>query len=206
MASVSTAATPMTRRRLSTEERRAAILAAALEAFAGSSYADVSAARVAEASGSSTGLVFHYFGSKAQLYADVVRGGLQDLAQAQAKAQAELPEGVPVRDRVRAAVLVRLDHAAGRPGGRVLALVGGEEPPEALAVRREARAAEVESLRALLPLTRWARHEYALWGWFGFLDQVCLRWSETGCPEDQRHPLADAALGALEGALGDWGG
>lgn len=202
---MSTPGASTTRRRLSTEERRAVILEAAREAFATAPYAEVSAARVGEASGSSTGLVFHYFGSKAQLYAEVVRGAMQDLAAAQASAQAELAEGVPVRDRVRAAVLVQLDHLSGRPSVWATPLVGGEEPPEALAVRREARAAEVDVLRALLPVADWSRHEYALWGWCGFLDQACLRWVEAGCPDDERHPLADAALGALEGALGDWG-
>lgn len=204
MASVSTAETRMPRRRLSTQERRGAILEAARQAFAGSAYAEVSAAQVAEASGSSTGLVFHYFGSKAQLYAEVVRGVLQELAAAQAAAQAALADGVPVRDRVRAVVLVQLDHVAARPGEWATPLVGGEEPPEALAVRREARATQVDALRDLLRVTGWARHEYALWGWCGFLDQACLRWTEAGCPDDERHPLADAALGAIEGALGDW--
>ena len=193
------------RRRLSTQERRAVILAAARDAFASSAYAEVSTAQVAEASGSSTGLVFHYFGSKAQLYAEVVRGAMQDRAAALASAQAALPDGVPVRDRVRAAVMVQLDHVAGRPGVWASPLGGGEEPPEALAVRREARADEVDALRALLPVVGGARHEYALWGWLGFLDQVCLRWTRAGCPDDERHSLADAALGALEGALGDWG-
>lgn len=181
------------------------ILDAAREAFASTPYAEVSAAQVAEASGSSAGLVFHYFGSKAQLYAEVVRGAMHDLGEAHEAAQAALADGVPVRDRVRAAVLVRLDHLAGRPGVWATPLVGGEEPTEALAVRREARAMEVEVLRALLPVADWARHEYALWGWLGFLDQACLRWVEAGCPVDERHPLTDAALGALEGALGDWG-
>ena len=30
------------------------------------------------------------------------------------------------------------------------------------------------------------------------------RWVHAGCPDDQRHSLVDAALGCLEGALGDW--
>lgn len=203
MASVTTGPhTP--RRRLSVDERRSAILDAARSRFSSAPYPAVSAAEVARASGSSTGLVFHYFGSKAQLYAEVVRGAAQDLADEQVRAQAALPEGVPVRDRVRARVLVQLDHVAARGTADGLPLGGGEEPPEAVAVRREAREAQVEALRQLLAVGDGVRHRYAVRGWLGLLDEVCRRWVEAGCPESERHPAVDAALGALEGALGDW--
>ena len=49
-----------------------------------------------------------------------------------------------------------------------------------------------------------ARHEYALWGYYGFVDAACLRWVDKGCPPDERWALVDAALGCLGGALGDW--
>ena len=48
------------------------------------------------------------------------------------------------------------------------------------------------------------RDDFALWGYLGFLDDACLRWVRAGCPAEQRHSLVDAALGCLEGALGDW--
>ena len=60
-------------------------------------------------------------------------------------------------------------------------------------------------MRELLRPTAWARHEYALWGYFGFLDHACLHWVEQGCPADDRDAVAEACLGALQGALGDWG-
>lgn len=195
---------PGPRRRLSTSERRAAILDAALECFSSAPYAEVSAAQVAEAADSSTALVFHYFGSKAQLYAEVVRVQAQALADRQTSAQRALPDGVPVRDRVRAMVMVRLDHVAAQVATRGRPPVGGEEPVEARIARQEVREAQVEALRELLPPSDRARHLYAVQGWLGFVDEVCLRWAEAGCPADDRHVVADAALGALEGALGDW--
>ena len=81
---------------------------------------------------------------------------------------------------------------------------GGTEPEEAQKVRSTARKEYVELLGSLLGVSGWTRHIYALWGYFGFLDQACLHWVEQGCPDDQRQPLIEAALGALEGALGDW--
>ena len=56
-------------RRLSVEERRAEILDAATTTFASLPYGDVSAQLIAQRCGVSEGLIFHYFGSKAGLYA-----------------------------------------------------------------------------------------------------------------------------------------
>jgi hypothetical protein len=120
-------------------------------------------------------------------------------------AQAQLGQGASARDRVRASLLIYLDHIATHPTTWAAPLLGREEPREALDVRHRARAGYVAALRNLLKPAAWARNDYALWGYFGFLDQACLRWVETGCPESGRHALIDAALGALEGALGEWG-
>ena len=81
----------------------------------------------------------------------------------------------------------------------------GAEPEPAASIRREARRESVDRLHDLLLPDQGARDEYALWGFHGFLDVACLRWVATGCTEDDRWSLIDAALGALEGALGDWG-
>ena len=62
--------------------RRAAILDAAREHFATTSYPDASVPVIAAASGSSQSLVFHYFSSKAGLYAAVVEDSLRSLIDA----------------------------------------------------------------------------------------------------------------------------
>ena len=193
------------RRRLDIDQRREAILAAARDLYAKAPYPEVSIARIAEAAGASPALVFHYFGSKAALYAAVVDAAIQALNQAQHAAQAQLDRGVPARDRVRASLLVYLDYIATHPTTWAAPLLGGPEPREALDLRHRARDGYVAALRDLLQPAALARHDYALWGYFGFLDQACLHWVEAGCPDADRHPLIDAALGALEGALGDWG-
>lgn len=193
------------RQRLDVEARREGILDAARELYAEAAYADVTIAQVAQAAGASPALVLHYFGRKAGLYTAVVQDAMDSLAADQRAADEALPAGVPVRDRVRSLLLVYLDHIAERPGTWASPLVGGEEPREAIELRQLARADHVETLRTLLRPAAWARHEYALRGYFGFVDQACLAWVLAGCPGDDRHPIVDAALGALEGALGDWG-
>lgn len=205
MATMNTDTGRARRQRLDVAARREAILAAALRCYAEAPYAEVSVADVAREAHSSTALVFHYFGSKAALYGEVVTAAVAELSRTQQAAIEAIPEGAPRRDRVRASILIYLDHIAAHPRTWAAPLLGGEEPPEAVTVRHQARASYVEALRGLLRPAAWTRHDYALWGYFGFLDQACLRWVSQGCPNDQRDALADAALGALEGALGDWG-
>ncbi|MBE6476825.1 MAG: TetR/AcrR family transcriptional regulator [Propionibacteriaceae bacterium] len=192
------------RRRLSVAERRGQILDAAARLYATTPYAQVPVSRVAEVADASAALVFHYFGSKAGLYEAVVADTVRRLEEDQRAADAMLPDGVPARDRVRTSLLVYLDHIAGHPHTWATPLTGGEEPAEVVSMRRSVRAGYVEALDQILGPSVSARHDYALWGYFGFLDQACLRWVEKGCPADDRHQLVDAALGALEGALGDW--
>jgi AcrR family transcriptional regulator len=185
--------------------RQERILDAATAAFATTPYADVRVVDVAEQAGSSPALVFRYFESKAGLYVAVVERSADELRARQAETDAALPDGVPVRDRVRADLEVYLDHLAVRPSVWVNALVAGAEPAEALRVRARLRGEQVDRLRALLRPATWSRHEFALHGYFGFVDRAALAWVAAACPADDRYPLVDAALGALQGALGDWG-
>ena len=60
-------------------------------------------------------------------------------------------------------------------------------------------------IRAFLLPGQGERQAFAIDGYFGFLDAACGRWVDHGCPEDERWPVIETALGALQGALGDWG-
>ncbi len=103
-------------------------------------------------------------------------------------------------------MLTYLDFIAERsPGWVTYQVLAGHDPgDEAARVRREAREAAVTALAQVVGGSRGHRDDFALWGYLGFLDDACLRWVHAGCPDEQRHSLVDAALGCLEGALGDW--
>ena len=94
------------RRRLDPDSRRAAILEAAAAAFAAHPYAEVTISSIAAEAYSSNALVYRYFANKEDLYAEVVRVAIADLLTRQAEALDALPDGVPVRDRIRAARLL----------------------------------------------------------------------------------------------------
>jgi len=195
------------RRRLDPDQRRDAIMDAAALAFAAAPYPEVSVVAVADRAGASQALVHKYFDGKAGLYADAVQRELDARADRWRAAVAALGAHAPARDRVRALLLVQLDHLAAAPTAWASPLLArGDEPAAALGVRQEARAALVEELRGLLLPDGTLRRDYALWGFLGFLDGACAAWLGRGCPADERWSLVDAALGALEGALGDWGG
>ena len=193
------------RLRMDPAERRELILSAASRAFASRPYEEVSLAEIAEEAQASEALVHKYFVGKAGIYAQVLQGAVDELAERTRQADAALPEGSSARDRVRASVLTYLDFIAERsPGWMAYQILAGHEPGEAARVRQEAREAAVRALAEVIGGSRGHRDDFAFWGYLGFLDDACLRWVRAGCPDDQRHNLIDAALGCLEGALGDW--
>ena len=193
------------RLRMDPAERRELILSAASRAFASRPYEEVSLAEIAEEAQASEALVHTYFGGKAGSYAPGRPGAVDELAARTGRADDALPEGSSARDRVRASVLTYLDFIAERsPGWMAYQILAGHEPGEAARVRQEAREAAVRALAEVVGGSRGHRDDFAFWGYLGFLDDACLRWVHAGCPDDQRHSLIDAALGCLEGALGDW--
>lgn len=190
--------------RMTPDERRDALLSAAAEAFAAAPGGDptrVSVAEVAALAGVSEPLVFRYFPTKAALHAAVVGRWADAQGARVAAAVTAVPDGAPVRDRVRALLEVLLDDAA---RGELWWVDPGAFPAESLAAVAAARAAHGEVLRALLP-PRWRRHEVALAGWPGFVQAAVRAWVAQGCPADERGHVVEATLGALQGALGDWG-
>ena len=186
-------------------ERRELILSAASRAFASRPYEEVSLAEIAEEAQASEALVHKYFANKAGTYAQVLQRAADELAERTRRAADALPAGSAARDRGRASILTYLDFIAERsPGWMAYQILAGHEPGEAAQVRQAARESAVEALADVVGGSHGYRDEFALWGYLGFLDDACLRWVRAGCPAEQRHSLVDAALGCLEGALGDW--
>ena len=193
------------RQRLTPSERRERILGSASEEFATHPYDSVTITSIAAASGSSNALVYRYFESKEHLYVEVLKRSFCDLEEAQQRALQALPEGVPVRDRLRVALSVYLDFVGEAPSVWFLPHQrAAGEPAAALSFRADMRRSYVDKLTDLLKGGRTNRKRYALWGFLGFLDAACGSWVGLGCPPDQRDTLIDTSLGALEGALGDW--
>lgn len=194
------------RQRLDVDARREAILEAAVAEYAKGSYSTVTVTQIAARANASAALVFHYFESKAGLYTAVVQRAIESLLAAQRMADEQLPSGSSARDHVRTALYVYLDHIAAHPRAWADPLAGGQEPDAATELRAVTRARYVELLRKRLEPTPSLRAEIALSGYFGFVDSAALAWVHRGHPDHERDELVTTALGALEGALGDWAG
>ena len=69
----------MPRRRMSAEARRAAILAAALDAFSAGDYHETSLGDVAERAGISKALIYEHFASKRELHGALLDSYVQEL-------------------------------------------------------------------------------------------------------------------------------
>lgn len=194
---------PRPRTRQDPQTRRLTIVEASRQRFNQEGFAAASAAAIGRDAGSSGALVFHYFGTKADLYALVIGRELDSLIDAQRERIDSLPPSTHARARVDAFLDVILERLPDAP----LLLGGGAEPAEAVAVRFAARDRATELLRGHLSVTEgWARHEIAVNSWLGFVEAACQDFSRAGSPADRCAPIKDAALGALEGALGDWSG
>jgi len=107
-------------RRLEPDERREQILDCAVRLFGERPYAAVSTTDIARAAGVARGLLNHYFGTKRDLYLEVVKAMVQmpDVADV-------LPPGGTLHERVAASVSWFLD-TVGEHGRTFVAVTGAE--------------------------------------------------------------------------------
>lgn len=147
-------------KRVDSKTRRRLIREAAAKLFARSPYDQVTTKQLAEAAGISEALLFQHFGSKRDLYIEVVRAGVEDFAAAFHQivaAVVELPEATV--ERIEEMFRATLDYYFANPG----LLRSFFTEPDAEEVRRtyyqvmiEAETATLDSLekarrRGMLP-------------------------------------------------------
>lgn len=193
-----------TRRRLSTEERREQLLSAGARLFAQNPYDDVWVERVAEIAGVSRGLLYHYFPTKSDFFAAVVRRESERML----RLTAAVP-GVPVRDQIGTGLDTFLAYVESHAEG-FRAFHRAEETGDATVRRiyREGLAAHEEQILQALaadPETASTAHELptlrlAVRGWLAFMVTVCLEWLEEPELLPRAH-VRDLCARALLGAI-----
>jgi AcrR family transcriptional regulator len=190
------------RRRLDPEKRRAAILAAAREAFAHAPYESVSIAGIAAAADSSEALVHRYFASKGALYLEILQESTDELLTRQIAADTALGSRAAARLRLATSIEVYLEVISNSPVGWAAPLGNPHDGfPAAAALRTRARERYVGLLRGVLGLEPNPPQDHALHGYLGFLEAACLSWVTAGCPADQRRAVVEMAVAGLAGAL-----
>jgi AcrR family transcriptional regulator len=149
------------RKRLEPDVRRGQILACAVRLFGERPYAEVSTTDVARAAGVARGLINHYFGTKKDLYLEVIRVMLT----IPEVAVARLPEG-DLRTRIDASVSWFLDVVSRHSTSWLAAVNAGGMGADADVERVLAEAEDVaaDSVLVAVGLAEVAEHREELRG------------------------------------------
>ena len=192
-----------TRRRLSTEERRAQLLAVGARLFSESPYDEVWIEQVAEIAGVSRGLLYHYFPTKRDFFAAVVERESERMLR-----MSEAVPGVPAREQLTAGLDTYLEYVQEHAHGyRAFHRADAAGDQTVRKIYRRAQAAQVRQIVATLaadpefgPVVE-ARPDVALAvrGWLAFTTQVCLEWLRGS--ELSREQVRDLCARALLGVI-----
>ncbi|MEU1018245.1 TetR/AcrR family transcriptional regulator [Streptomyces sp. NPDC005898] len=192
-----------TRRRLSTEERREQLLTVGARLFAQKPYDDVWIERVAEIAGVSRGLLYHYFPTKRDFFAAVVRRESERML----RLTAAVP-GLPVREQISTGLDAFLGYVESHAQGfRAFHRAEAAGDPLVREVYGAGLAAQERQILAALAAdpdaTDVVRDEdvlrLAVRGWLAFMVAVCLEW--LAAPELTRAQVRDLCAKALLGAI-----
>lgn len=181
------------RRRLEPDARRAQILSVAVRLFGERGYADVSTGDVARGAGVARGLVNHYFGTKKELYLEVIRVMLTVPEVALTRLpQADLPT------RADAIVSWFLDVVSRHSTSWLGAITAGGMAGDTDVDRVIAEAVDVAADRVLtavgLPGGGGARHAMAR-SYVGLATSTAREWLQRGeLTRAQVHKLLTATL------------
>jgi AcrR family transcriptional regulator len=167
------------RRRLHPDDRKRALMLAALRLFRERSYDEVSVDDIAAEADMSRPLLYHYYGGKLGVFVAALRQTAEDLLVAMRSAAERSPE-----TWLSAGVGAYLDHVDANPIG-FSALIGhGSHPAGGESVieylRERILGLVLEGLRpeAEPPMLR-----SAIKGWIAMVEVISRQWMETGHPD-----------------------
>jgi AcrR family transcriptional regulator len=167
------------RRRLAPDERRQALINAALELFNAREYDEVSVDDIAAAAGMSRPLVYHYYGGKAGMFIAAMRQAGDDLVQAVMEAGSRDPA-----DWLAGGLAAYLDYVQSNPIGLAALLRHGSLPGRAdRQVRDEIRDQVLTLILIRLdPPTDSPVLRAVLRGWIAMVETMAREWLIQGEP------------------------
>lgn len=163
---------PPPRERLETQERREQLLAVAKSLFLERPYDQVSMDDLASRAGVSKGLVFHYFGSKRELYIELVRRGSDALLEA-----TRPPEDRQVVEKLEAGLysyLAYVQENAEAWTGLFTSGVGVD--PEIASIVDRTRSTLADRIVSNMPGGASPHATLAARGFIGFVEATTLVW------------------------------
>lgn len=187
---------PPARKRLQLDDRRAQLLALGLKLFSERAYDDVSIDDIAEQAGISKGLLYHYFGSKRELYVATVREAAALLERRIAPDPA-----LPLEARAGAGIDAYLAFVEERAGAFAALMRSGlGVDPEVSAIVEETRGRIVTILLENLGLSEpRPAFRFALRSWVGLVEAASLAWIDRR--DVGRDAVAQLALQSLHACV-----
>lgn len=164
----------MTRRRLSTADRRQELIAAALELFSARPADEVTLDDVAARAGVSRALAYRYFGTRAEIYVAAMRTAADEML-----ARLDPPHDAPPLDRIVAAIRRFFDFAEEHATGFRALLAGhpGAQEGAIGSIVEEVRAALYDRLVEGMELRRVsAELRMALTTWIAAAESAARDW------------------------------
>jgi AcrR family transcriptional regulator len=186
------------RRRLAPDDRRQALISAALELFNTRPYDEVSVDDIAAAAGMSRPLVYHYYGGKGGLFISALRQTGDDVVAAISKAGTDDPD-----KWLAAGLAAFFDHVQANPIGLITLFRHGSLPGgEARQVLDEIRDQVLALiLIGLEPPVESAVLQSVLRGWIAMVETMAREWLRRGEPtRDELETLLPELLRAILGA------
>ena len=186
------------RTRLSTEQRREQLLAIGAGLFANRPYDEVGIEEVAEIAHVSRGLLYHYFPTKKDFFAEIVRVQRDQLLE-----MSEPDPALPVAEQLRAGLDVYLEFARTHPDGyRIVHRAASGTDREIQEIREAAMATNASriltAVSLLTPVTEVT--QLAVRGWLTFVATTILEWLDQ--PKVSQEELRDLCVRTLFAAVG----
>lgn len=182
-------------RRLEPDERRQQILTHAVRLFGERPYAQVSTTDIATAAGVARGLINHYFGTKRDLYLEVVRS----MVNVPPMALDRLPPGTPA-ERVEASITWFLDVVS-RLGRSWLAAVEAGNDQEVARIRAEADDTTAELMLHTFGFGEVRTHRdelrVMLRAWIALSKAAAREWLAGELTRDEVHRMLTDSLHTL---------
>ncbi|MCW4355136.1 TetR/AcrR family transcriptional regulator [Hoyosella sp. YIM 151337] len=186
------------RTRLSPEQRRAQLIELGMELLSRKPIEEVSVEDIAEEAGVSKGLLFHYFGSKLEFQAALVRNAGEQLV---AAVQPDLSL-TPV-ETLRASLDRYIDFVERAPHLYISMLRGGLSDVPGMAGAVDASRSKIVRLILGIMPSLGIEHspllDFAVRGWIALVEETVIRWLHEQSVE--REEILELLTGALPGVV-----
>jgi len=193
-------------KRMSKEQRRAALLVSGMDIFAEHAYDALSTDEIAKKAGISKGLFYHYFGNKRGYYLATIEA----VAERMLALTAPDPEG-DFAEALTGSVAGFVGFVQAQPRLFTALIRGGiGSDPEAAGVLERVRQTSVRRVFERLGLAEPdAVTRAQVYGWVGLTEAVCLDWvagAKATNPELSRQQVVQLIAGALFAIMAQEGG